>query len=131
MGYLAKEGLSHFWKKVKGYMGDNQNVYSTEETRIGTWIDGKPLYQRVFQGYSPNEKGKTVSIGHLGEGCESVMVSAVSIDKSGSLSPFSYQSLLSVYVSISGYVSVENVAGASWLSGVPVTVIVKYIKTTD
>lgn len=24
-------------------------VYSTEETRIGTWIDGKPLYRRVFQ----------------------------------------------------------------------------------
>lgn len=23
-------------------------VYSTEETRIGTWIDGKPLYRRVF-----------------------------------------------------------------------------------
>lgn len=25
-------------------------VYSTEETRIGTWIDGKPLYRRFFQG---------------------------------------------------------------------------------
>ena len=23
-------------------------VYSTEETVIGTWIDGKPLYRRVF-----------------------------------------------------------------------------------
>lgn len=23
-------------------------VYSTEETRIGTWIDGKPLYRKVF-----------------------------------------------------------------------------------
>ena len=27
-----------------------ENVYSTEETRIGTWIDGKPLYRRFFQG---------------------------------------------------------------------------------
>ena len=25
-----------------------ENVYSTEEQRIGTWIDGKPLYRRTF-----------------------------------------------------------------------------------
>lgn len=25
-----------------------QEVYSTEEVRIGTWIDGKPLYRRVI-----------------------------------------------------------------------------------
>lgn len=25
-------------------------VYSMEETRIGTWIDGKPIYRRVLQG---------------------------------------------------------------------------------
>lgn len=27
-----------------------ENVYSTEETRIGTWIDGKPIYQKTFTG---------------------------------------------------------------------------------
>ena len=27
---------------------DNGEVYSTTETRIGTWIDGKPLYRKVF-----------------------------------------------------------------------------------
>lgn len=26
-----------------------REVYSTEETRIGTWINGKPLYRRVFE----------------------------------------------------------------------------------
>lgn len=26
----------------------NQQVYSTSETRIGTWIDGKPLYRKVI-----------------------------------------------------------------------------------
>lgn len=25
-----------------------ENVYSTEETRIGTWFDGKPLYKKTF-----------------------------------------------------------------------------------
>lgn len=32
-------------------------VYSTEETRIGTWIDGKPLYQCTFIGRTPNQAG--------------------------------------------------------------------------
>lgn len=27
--------------------GSSEEIYSTEETRIGTWIDGKPLYRRV------------------------------------------------------------------------------------
>lgn len=27
--------------------GSSEEVYSTEETRIGTWIDGKPLYRKV------------------------------------------------------------------------------------
>lgn len=27
-----------------------QEVYSTEETRIGTWIDGKPIYQKTCVG---------------------------------------------------------------------------------
>lgn len=32
-----------------GGSGSAEEIYSTEETRIGTWIDGKPLYRRVFQ----------------------------------------------------------------------------------
>jgi len=28
--------------------GPGEEVYSTEETRIGTWIDGKPLYRITF-----------------------------------------------------------------------------------
>ena len=30
--------------------GAFDDVYSTEETRIGTWVDGKPLYRKVFVG---------------------------------------------------------------------------------
>lgn len=33
--------------------GLNEEIYSTEETRIGTWIDGKPLYRRVLRVTSP------------------------------------------------------------------------------
>lgn len=27
----------------------NKNVYSTDEVRIGTWVDGKPLYRKVIE----------------------------------------------------------------------------------
>lgn len=35
--------------------GSAWEVYSTEETRIGTWIDGKPLYRIVVNTTSPSE----------------------------------------------------------------------------
>jgi len=36
----------------EGFSGD---VYSTEETRIGTWIDGKPLYRKVITTALPSK----------------------------------------------------------------------------
>lgn len=35
--------------------GSSEDVYSTEETRIGTWIDGKPLYRKAYSGISPTD----------------------------------------------------------------------------
>lgn len=29
--------------------GSSGEIYSAEETRIGTWIDGKPLYRKVYR----------------------------------------------------------------------------------
>lgn len=31
---------------------NSDEVYSTEEVRIGTWIDGKPLYRKVFHNFN-------------------------------------------------------------------------------
>ena len=44
---------------------DKGEVYSTEEVRIGTWIDGKPLYRKVFAGTKESEKNKTINISDL------------------------------------------------------------------
>ncbi len=38
-----------------------ENVYSTEETRIGTWIDGKPLYRKTYNIGSVTTPIKTYS----------------------------------------------------------------------
>lgn len=36
--------------KIEGIKFLNPNVYSTTEQRIGTWIDGKPIYQKTLMG---------------------------------------------------------------------------------
>lgn len=37
-------------------------TYSTTETRIGTWVDGKPIYRKVFSG-TASSANMTLSIG--------------------------------------------------------------------
>lgn len=38
-----------FIGNIKGPKGDSYEAnYSTEEQKIGTWIDGKPIYRKVF-----------------------------------------------------------------------------------
>ena len=40
---------------------DNPNNYSTTETKIGTWVDGKPLYRKIINfGVCPNNTTKGV-----------------------------------------------------------------------
>ena len=35
-------------KTVKSYV-DSKNVYSTDEIVVGKWIDGKPIYRKVYE----------------------------------------------------------------------------------
>lgn len=47
------------WEEV-----DSPNDYSTEETKIGTWIDGKPIYRKVFNfGQLPVTSRKEINHG--------------------------------------------------------------------
>ena len=42
-------------KKIVGIKYINENKYSTEEQLVGTWIDGKPLYQKTVEFTTPSE----------------------------------------------------------------------------
>lgn len=56
--YSCKYINEEFMKKDEG------EVYSTEEVRIGTWIDGKPLYRKVVSlGNLPNSTTKDIQLG--------------------------------------------------------------------
>lgn len=52
MSFLDYNGLAHFLDKVNQSVDEkisaNKDQYSTSERKIGTWIDGKPLYRRVY-----------------------------------------------------------------------------------
>jgi len=51
--------LYHKGEVLCGSSGPEE-VYSTEEVRIGTWIDGKPLYRVVIQFHSVVSQNWTV-----------------------------------------------------------------------
>lgn len=40
-------------KELEVFVMASQEVYSTEERRIGTWIDDKPLYRKTLVGEIP------------------------------------------------------------------------------
>lgn len=43
-----KTSGTYFVDDGQGGGGSGLEIYSTEERRIGTWIDGKPIYQKTF-----------------------------------------------------------------------------------
>lgn len=68
--YDVSEGES---KKIQVQNLNNPN-YSTEEQKTGgTWIDGKPIYRRVFTGIL-NSNSFTVSISNLSEIAKQVRI---------------------------------------------------------
>ena len=50
-------------------------VYSTEETRIGTWIDGKPIYRKVFAVSQANNGAVNIvfNLGDIGASLSTVI----------------------------------------------------------
>lgn len=108
----------------------NLDVYSTEETRIGTWIDGKPIYRRTFAGTFLTAEMVVMSNADI-----DVLIGAKGCILYGS------NLLLSIpYLSSTGYVSVyakinENnlylYSRYSETIGKQYSITVEYTKTTD
>ncbi len=104
--------------------GSNMGIYSTEEIRIGTWIDGKPIYRKVIKGTSQNDF---------------ILVSNVS-EIITCYGYFIYNTLrleIPFYSSTTNYFqtgitdgnAVSNVKGSSLNN--PYVIVIEYTKTTD
>lgn len=44
---LTVEHLQRFADRISPYLGMHSDIYSLDEKKVGTWIDGKPVYQKV------------------------------------------------------------------------------------
>ena len=117
-----------------------QEVYSTEETRIGTWVDGKPLYRKVYNNLIfPTTTGINKKILDLPSGIDHVIVLQGFLDAFPNRYPILFASpdsrgttinLIiwsnSVYLDFCAAQEVVTLFGRK-----PYVVWVEYTKTTD
>ena len=54
---------AEWWLDTKNNATPVCDVYSTEEQRIGTWIDGKPLYRKVIQATLESKSSQAIPHG--------------------------------------------------------------------
>lgn len=118
------------WEQV-----DNPNDYSTTETRIGTWIDGKPLYRKVIDfGALPNASEKSVEH-NISDLDNVIKYSAISKNTQyGSQFPIPLTSTAGLTSNIYIYFTLTNIVigtGSDRTSFTQTYVILEYTKVTD
>lgn len=120
--------------------GTSQEIYSTEETRIGTWIDGKPLYRRVFNVTTPlTASTSTSEILHVSIPVETIVhILGVSKSTSGQWRsvPYYITDTDRVYIGYNppDHTSMPNSLRCSCGSDLvnkPLIIVLEYTKTTD
>ena len=113
--------------QIKYNLGNlSKEKYSTDEIKIGTWIDGKPIYRKVVVIDNPSN-GMTFSIDNIDE-----PINASWTQVRNSLLCFSYNSNVSEHSRISFNITSKNfvITMGDGFSGKMVA-IVEYTKTTD
>lgn len=108
------------------------DTYSLEETRIGTWIDGKPLYRRVISTTTPSETYSQV-VASLQESIKLVDMYGSFVLPNGDQVPIPYRSEANYFVAawISSGTDIKMTCGNTYYCSAPATIIVEYTKTTD
>ena len=117
-------------------------AYSTTEQVVGTWIDGKPLYRKVFTAYMPTTATDGTYVNGLTEYATNIeyawIVAHWTTDASGQNQPLPYFTN-SGYFAKAFITNNQGTNGYKYLvanaikafNGQPITVIVQYTKTTD
>lgn len=110
-------------------------IYSTEETRIGTWIDGKPLYRKCYQATTPPSAGSyqiIISDSTLFSNIKAVThIYGYVKYNNNNLPP------INLYVTDTNYVAtwflngrIQMICTSGWVNK-PCYVVIEYTKTTD
>lgn len=117
--------------------GSSEEIYSTEEQRIGTWIDGKPLYRRVFEAPIADASGTWNILNVFTESVSGIFFNAWSINPSnGDIEPLpttagSGTSLAPTKVAFEPGAGIKAYNVGAWYVGRTVRSVLKYTKNTD
>lgn len=105
------------------------HTYRTEETRVGTWIDGKPIYRKVLT--VKNTSGSNVSIAHNISNLKTVISHSVrATNNNGNTYPEG-NDIYPLYFKDIDFLNVWcNISGA-FDTGWTIIVTIEYTKTTD
>ena len=113
--------------------GKSINTYSSNEIRIGTWIDGKPLYRKTLSFTPTSQTTNIEGIANL-----DILVKAYGVStrnntgKYRNLIPCNYTNWEIFLYDINNNSSVLKYSANQWNAGVSgVVIIYEYTKTTD
>lgn len=118
------------------YINDvSEEIYSTEEIKIGKWIDGKPLYRKVFVNINIPAKPTTSDAGYayinLPNNINDIFVKYVTVlvNDNNLLLPFiaSDGNIMKINSVTSSQIMITNKTAYSGTA----KVILEYTKTTD
>lgn len=116
---------------------DKGEVYSTEEQRIGTWIDGKPLYRKVVNAqFGTVVQGTETTVEVNLKNVDFILVDKYWLDRKTASSAINQgYATDALYL---GYTSFSNSnttlrfrTKQSWVSNTAIYAIIEYTKTTD
>ena len=127
--------------KIVGIKYINENQYSTEEQLVGTWIDGKPLYQKTVEFTTPSESS-VQEYSYLPEIPFSSIDKIISVDgwcarNDGWRVPCLFTIGNNVYFAFDWHKSNQKIyfyvltANAIGTANQPATLTFRYTKTTD
>lgn len=136
---LPPEKQNHgVWFVDDGSSSGSGEIYSTKEVRIGTWIDGKPIYRKVFQATTGNTTNAANRLFAYNDMQIDTLVNIRGTIKNDTGTMVTYPWYLSgplgidygsIYPQNTGYVVEWH--GLANYNSVPVIVIIDYTKTTD
>lgn len=135
---LNASNLNHIEDGIKALY--EKTIYSTTEQVVGTWIDGKPIYRKVFTGNMTNTTNEWVNL----EKCNLNNVENI-IDISGTIKNTSSDRRVlptSAYENTSYYCTFSYLGQTDYLQcyvngwtyttfGFKYIVVIEYTKTTD
>ena len=112
---------------------DKGEIYSTEEQRIGTWIDGKPLYRKVYNKIALNGN-ETIVEATEGITVQMIFGWFIYTDSKSVQTIGAYRAMNTASTSRAfwdgTYIKVQG--GTDWQTGqYTARVVIEYTKTTD